>query len=178
MSTKDAKNRLKTIERWWLKPSSLKLCIYYEVINKWCWQTQSLHKSSNSLPHRVPSIQDWVAKWRSGEVAKTHYILLYRASSGGNKSSHNRTDSTSTTSTYQRKYWIYWKDHRLSSPREIDSPPYFSRDSYDFARSENAMHYGIVVRISRDRFTKVSCQYNSKQASPLAKCLQKRQISW
>ena len=39
-----------------------------------------------------------------GEVAKTHYILLYRASSGGNKSSHNRTDSTSTTSTYQRKY--------------------------------------------------------------------------
>ena len=128
MSTKDAKNRLRTIERWWLKPSSLKLCIYYEVINKWCWQTQSLHKSSNSLPHRVPSIQDWVAKWRSGEVAKTHYILLYRASSGGNKSSHNRTDSTSTTSTYQRKYWIYWKHHRLSSPREIDSPPYFSRD--------------------------------------------------
>ena len=40
-----------------------------------------------------------------GEVAKTHYILLYRASSGGNITfSHNRTDSTSTTSTYQRKY--------------------------------------------------------------------------
>ena len=74
MSTKDAKNRLRTIERWWLKPSSLKLCIYYEVINKWCWQTQSLHKSSNYLPHRVPSIQDWVAKWRRHTIY--YYIEL------------------------------------------------------------------------------------------------------
>lgn len=71
---KTQKNRLKTIERWWLKPSSLKLCIYYEVINKGCWQTQSLHKSSNYLPHRVPSIQDWAAKWRRHAIY--YYIEL------------------------------------------------------------------------------------------------------